>query len=617
MSYIDFKKLGLKVGIEIHQRLDTKKLFCSCKSDQKEESYKSIYRKMRPVKGEMGEIDPAAVHEYLKGKEFKYKIYPNESCLVETDSEPPHGLNKNSLNLTLQIAKLLDCDIVDEVHIMRKTVVDGSNTGGFQRTGIVGIDGSLKMDFGQVKIETLCLEEEAARIEDRKGGQVTYKLNGLGIPLVEVATDASMSTPNQGQKVAKRIGKLLRSTEVQRGIGSIRQDVNVSIENGARVEIKGFQELKEMSNLIENEVKRQKDLLKIKNKLNAKNMKKGEIKEVTNYFEDTECKFIKKIVENGSKVFAGILKNFSGLMNHSCGAHHLGKELSQYAIPFGPKGIIHEEEDLEKYKLSEEFRKIRKDMKVGKNDIIFITAGSGSKEAVKAVIKRGEKCFEGVPEETRVANGTDSKFTRPLPGSGRMYPETDIEPVEIDEKKKEDIEIPETLEKLKNRFVEKFNLTEGRAEELIDSNYSDLFQSMTNEVDTKPKKIAEILTSYLKDAKSREGATIERIKEKQLENLIKKFDKGEIVEDSLVEVIYKLASGKDIDEILKERGKLSKEDLKKIIDGQIKENKKMIENEGKRAFKKLMGPVMGQVRGKIDGDIVAKVLKERLDKFLG
>ncbi|MFB6088942.1 MAG: Glu-tRNA(Gln) amidotransferase subunit GatE, partial [Candidatus Aenigmatarchaeota archaeon] len=439
---MDYNNLGLKVGIEIHQRLDTKKLFCSCESDQKEEPYKSIHRKMRPVRGEMGEIDPAAVHEYLKGKEFQYKLYPKETCLVETDSEPPHGLNENSLNLTLKIAKLLGCDIVDEVHVMRKTVVDGSNTGGFQRTGIVGMDGSLKMDFGQVKIETLCLEEEASRIENRKEGKVTYKLNGLGIPLVEVATDASMNTPKQAQMVSERIGKLLRSTEVQRGIGSIRQDVNVSIEGGARVEIKGFQELKEMSKLIENEVKRQKDLLDIKKKLNAKNMEKGEIKEVTNYFKDTECNFIKKIVESEGKVFVGVLKNFSGLMNHDCGAHHLGKELSQYAIPFGPKGIIHEEEDLEKYKLSEEFQTIKEDMDTVKGDVIFITAGSGSKEAAKAVMKRGYECFEGVPKETRVANGTDSKFTRPLPGSGRMYPETDIEPIEINDEKIENIEVP-------------------------------------------------------------------------------------------------------------------------------------------------------------------------------
>ncbi|MFB6088941.1 MAG: hypothetical protein ABEK36_04145, partial [Candidatus Aenigmatarchaeota archaeon] len=174
----------------------------------------------------------------------------------------------------------------------------------------------------------------------------------------------------------------------------------------------------------------------------------------------------------------------------------------------------------------------------------------------------------------------------------------------------------ETIEEIKNRFVEKFNLSKERADEMIDSGYAELFENVTEEINTKPKKIAEILTSYLKDAKSRAGVEIENIEENQLEDLIKKFDKGDIIEDSLVEVMGKLASGKNIDDILKEMDKLTREDLKKIIDEQIKKNEEMIENEGNRAFKKIMGPVMGQVRGKIDGDIVAKELKKRLDKFL-
>ena len=61
MNKMDFQKIGLKCGIEIHQRLDTHKLFCACPStmieDEKDVEIKVIKRQLRAVAGETGEID--------------------------------------------------------------------------------------------------------------------------------------------------------------------------------------------------------------------------------------------------------------------------------------------------------------------------------------------------------------------------------------------------------------------------------------------------------------------------------------------------------------------------------------------------------------------------------
>ena len=233
---MDYKKLGFKCGIEIHQRLDTNKLFCDCSSSMQEEPCGEVKRKLRAVPGEMGEVDPAALYEYLRNRNFIYKVYPSESCDVELDEEPPHEVREEALEISLQVAKMLDCEVPEEIHPMRKTVIDGSNPSGFQRTMLVGLDGELETSEGSVGIENLCLEEESAQILNQEGNTVAYGLNRLGIPLVEIGTAPEIKNPTHAKEVAEKLGNMLRATgRVQRGIGTIRQDVNVSIENGARI----------------------------------------------------------------------------------------------------------------------------------------------------------------------------------------------------------------------------------------------------------------------------------------------------------------------------------------------------------------------------------------------
>ena len=252
----------LKSGLEIHQQLDTHKLFCECPSLlRNDEPQFTVERKLNPVVGETGEVDIAATYEKSKDKTFIYQVY-DTNCLVELDEEPPHAINQEALEISLQIALLLNCKIFPVSQIMRKTVVDGSNTSGFQRTVLIAHDGFIKTSEGKVGIDSIALEEDAARQISSDGNKKTFRLDRLGIPLVEIVTAPDLKTPQQIKEAALKIGEILRACKVKRGIGTIRQDVNISIKGSKRVEIKGFQEPKIMIKTIETEVARQEICVK-------------------------------------------------------------------------------------------------------------------------------------------------------------------------------------------------------------------------------------------------------------------------------------------------------------------------------------------------------------------
>jgi Glu-tRNA(Gln) amidotransferase subunit E-like FAD-binding protein len=263
---MDYQKIKFKAGLEIHQQLNTKKLFCDCPSIlRKDEPDYEIHRKLHAVAGESGEVDLAAEYQAKLNKEFVYQGYDDTICLVELDEEPPHKINQDALEIAMQIALLLNCKILPITQIMRKTVIDGSNTTGFQRTTIIGYGGYLETSLGKVGIDALMLEEDAARIIQRGEKKEVYRLDRLGIPLVEVVTSPDIKTPEHAREVALMIGDILRSCDVKRGLGTIRQDISISVYNGNRVELKGVQDIDLLPLTVKNEVERQLDLEK-KNK---------------------------------------------------------------------------------------------------------------------------------------------------------------------------------------------------------------------------------------------------------------------------------------------------------------------------------------------------------------
>ena len=262
------ENVKIKIGLEIHQQLDTNKLFCCCPSLIKEKVNPDtiIKRNLFAVSGELGDIDIAALYEQEKAKNHFYYFYNDCCCLVELDEKPPEPINKEALEIGLQICLLLDAEILPVTQVMRKIVIDGSDVSGFQRTLLLGKNGKLEYEFdGQkktIKINTICLEEEAAKKIKEEGQNTYWSLDRYGIPLIEITTDSDIKSPEEAKVVALTIGELLRACKVKRGLGTIRQDLNISVEGGARTEIKGVQEPKLIPVVLRKEIQYQLDKIK-------------------------------------------------------------------------------------------------------------------------------------------------------------------------------------------------------------------------------------------------------------------------------------------------------------------------------------------------------------------
>lgn len=604
---MDYDKLGLTVGLEIHQQLDSRhKLFCRCPIRKEEEFPHQITRKLRAVPSELGDFDPAVLHEYLRDKTFVYKYNTDSTCLVELDEDPPKSINEKALITALQFCKIVDSDVLDEIYVMRKTVIDGSSVSGFQRTALVCTGGYIKTSFGKVGIQTVSLEEDSAPALHRTEDIVEYRLDRLGTPLVEIATAPDMHTPEQAREAAEKIGSLLRSLDVVRGIGSIRQDINVSVTNGERIEIKGFQELDKIPELIENEVKRQLCLLEIKDELKKRGIDKPEEvktqpKDVTKFFKTTKCGFLRNIINDNGRVFALVLPQFAGLFKKQCGDRTFGKEFSSYAEQFG-LGIIHSDEDLSKYRLTSEFDALKKHMNAKERDLTLITAGKKNIEKVlNALIERAIQCIHGVPKETRVADGIGSKYTRPLPGSGRMYPETDIRPVRLTREFLDLILIPETLEE-KQKQLEK-EIPKEMAGQIVKSKYFPLFEKFKK---YDPKFVASVFLSAFKDLR-RQGYDVDSISEDKLEQVFELIISEYIPKTKLNDVLIELSQGKTTDDIRTRYKSMPDSGLKSIIKTVIDQN------PGKKESV-LMGIIMKEIRGRADGEKVMKLLRKQMSK---
>lgn len=425
-------------GIEIHQRIAGRKLFCGCyPSDDKGQSA-TFTRKLHAVLSELGELDSAVRLESVRERSFKYGAPSRSSCLVEADEEPPRDISPDALSAALVFCSLLGSKPVDEMHIMRKNVIDGSNTSGFQRTALLGTGGAIETPAGTVRIQSICLEEESAGIVEGSEREAEYDLSRLGVPLIEIATAPDIKSGRQAQEAALAIGTLLRKTGlVQRGIGSIRQDLNVSVPEGARVEIKGVQALEIIEKTVELEAARQTALAALSSEMQSITGGKPveqEFFDLTEIFSETKSQLVSKQLKTGAKLLGMKLPNLAGILGKEIlPGRRFGTELSDYAKSAGLRGIIHSDESMEKYGFSEdEISEACAAMSIGKKDAFVMVVGDEkrARAALSEVASRAS--YAGVPGETRRANpdGTSS-YMRPLPGKARLYPETDLSPVQI------------------------------------------------------------------------------------------------------------------------------------------------------------------------------------------
>jgi glutamyl-tRNA(Gln) amidotransferase subunit E len=617
VTELDYEELGFMCGIEIHQQLDTDtKLFCDCPVDLEDENPDSeVRRRLRSVAGETGAEDRAAEVEAEKQKEFVYKVHDRNNCLVELDEEPPHQMNPKALDTALTFARMVDAEIPPEIQVMRKMVVDGSNTSGFQRTAMIGLDGTLETETGEVSIEDIELEEESAGINERNGDRAVYDLSRLGVPLVEVGTDASIQSPEHAREVAERIGMLLRSTgKARRGLGTIRQDVNVSISEGSRVEIKGFQDIENIDRLIELEVRRQRNLVQLGEELGDREVVADN---VTHLFEETENEIVSTVIENNGSVYGFRLPELAGRMKEEIsGDRYVAQELVDYARSRGINGIIHTDEDQD-YGLEEGFEAMAQDFSREEGDALAILAGpkAEAKQAAKAVRDRAQMLYTGeVPEETRTAEQDHTTaYSRPLPGSARMYPETDVPPVEITDEKVNGIDenLPDTIEERRQRYADEVG--EELARQITSSRRLGKFEELRDETDS--KTAANVLVNTLPKLES-DGYTLEEVKTEDIQEILQAVDREEIARGDIEETLKAVTEGKNPGEALEEikESRSSREEIREAVSEVLSENEEMIQEQGEHAQGALMGACMEKVDA--DGGTVSEILSEELQKHI-
>jgi len=619
MDNLDCEEIGLKAGLEIHQQLDTAtKLFCECPTEIRddENAVREFQRYLHPTRSELGEVDEAALEESRIDRKFTYLGY-DTTCLVEEDDEPPRPIDEEAVGVALEIAETLDMERVDYAHVMRKIVIDGSNTTGFQRTAFLAHDGTVETSEGDVRVDALALEEESARRTGKRNEGPVFSLDRLGIPLVEIGTAPDIHTPEQAQETAEKLGMILRSTgKVKRGLGTIRQDLNVSVGEGARIEMKGVQDLSAVGELVENEAQRQVELVEIAEELSDRGASVGETKEVTEVFGGTDSSLIKENVSRGGAVVAVHLEGFDGIVGREIQPERrLGTEFADRAKKRGAGGIFHTDE-LPAYGVTEEeINDLREEVGASPEDAVAIVADDEETawKATEAVSERAQQALEGVPEETRDANeDATSSYLRPLPGAARMYPETDVYPIDTSEF---DTEEPELLDERASRYASEHGLGGDLAERVAYGRWMPLYERAV-ERGYGPTFVATTLEETVVELR-RDGVPTENLRDDDLLKVFELVETDEVAKEGVPDLLRGIAEGGEPEVIADELGLESapREEVEKAIDEVIEDRKEYVKEQGMGAMGGLMGAVMEEMRGKADGELVSEVLREKLQEM--
>lgn len=445
MTEQDYRDLGLKSGLEIHQQILTeKKLFCRCPAGHYSDEYDAeILRHMRPTLSELGEYDGTALMEFKTKKEIIYQINHQTVCTYEMDDTPPFEINQQALDISLQIAQLMHYQMVGEIHIARKQYLDGSIPTGFQRTTIVGVNGWIPYKERRIGLIQLGLEEDACREVSDIGHQRVYITDRLGMPLIETVTQPEMHTPQEVAEVANILRWLVRSTgRVRTGIGAARQDVNVSITGGTRVEIKGVPRIPMIPRLIYNEAMRQYALLNIREILHHRNIKEKTFQatddDVTALVQKTIWEPIAAAIRREERVYCVNLKGYAEILSHRTQTgNSFSKEISDRVRVIAcltrlPNILTSEGTEVTIDSFI--WNKIRRKMQATSRDALILVWGPevDVATAVQEIKTRAREATVGIPNETRqVLPDSTNGFERILPGADRMYPDTDLPPLEI------------------------------------------------------------------------------------------------------------------------------------------------------------------------------------------
>ena len=627
----DFEKLGFKCGLEIHQQLDTrKKLFCNCPVGLRRDPPDAvILRHMRPTLSELGEYDGTALMEFKTKKNVIYQLIKGSTCTYEMDDTPPFNLNQQALDIALEIALLLNCNIVDEIHISRKQYLDGSIPTGFQRTTVVGVEGWIPYKDRRIRIIQICLEEDACREISDEGHTITFKADRLSTPLVEVITYPDMRNPLEAREVNEILGRLLKASgKVRRGIGTVRQDVNVSIDGGTRVEIKGVMKTGYVHDLTYIEALRQKALLDIKSELQARGVMRKSLVvtkyDLTSELSATGSPTLRKALDDKAVIKCARIEGFAGLLKkelqpgRTFGDEFAGR-IRVIACLDNKPNIFHSD-DIDGSELTGEEWTGIKTLTGGKlTDVIIVVWGPSVdvETALEEIKFRALEAIRGIPNETRQDIGEGlTDFERILPGPDRMYPDTDLPPLAVGEKRLAAIRksLPERSYEKEARW-RNLGLDDVVIKPLVISDKTDIFDRIISKTKVDPNLVGRTLTQTMKHMR-REGLPVESISDNNLLELFTLYADHKFTREAIPLILESLCNpgeGKNVSQILDEKDFMPVPDsnLQDIVDREIAKTGETPLGRKKR-LDYLMGQVMSKLRGRVSGKKVRELVEAGL-----
>ncbi len=634
-----YRSLGFRSGLEVHQQLATKrKLFCRCPVGLNNgEPDARVTRHMRPTLSELGEYDGTALMEFKTRKTVVYELLRDSMCTYEIDDTPPFRINQRAVEYAIEIALLFHCNLVDEIHITRKQYLDGSIPAGFQRTAVVGLGGWIPFRGREIGIRQVNLEEDSCREVRDEGHQIIWRTDRLSTPLVEVITEPDLETPEEVSAVNALIGRILRSSgKVRRGIGSARQDINVSITGGTRVEIKGVFRTSYGEALTANEAKRQRALLEVRNELYRRGITTETFEassvDVTPIFAGGEEDLLPEGFVPGPAVRVVRLNGWHDLLATTTQpgrvfAHELAGRVRVIACLDAMPNLVHSDNPRVFGLTDEIWRTIRHAATATKEDGLVIVWGVARdvETACAEIIDRAREATVGVPNETRQAlPGGLNRFERILPGPDRMYPDTDSPPTAISREMVERIAaaLPEPLWEVEER-LRKLGVSEWEARDLALSPWRDVFEKAASGGLLPVKRLAMILTGHRRAAR-RAGIAFDSIPPGEMERALELLGRRTLLWPGFVALLVRLAdavragNGEEeragIDGIVKS-DRLTPamgEEIDMLVNTMMKGWTGGIGVDIDAAHRALTGEVVYALGPRADGAAIAKKIGERL-----
>lgn len=627
MTEEDYARVGFKSGLEVHQQLLTKKkLFCRCPAGLYNDEYHAeILRHMRPTLSELGEYDGTALMEFKTKKDIIYRINRTTVCTYEMDDTPPFPMNEEALDIAIELGLLMNCHIVDELHIARKQYLDGSIPTGFQRTAIVSVGGYIPYKNREINLIQMSIEEDSCRESYDYGHTRIYITDRLGMPLTETVTFPEMFTPFEVAEVNNIIRRIARSTgKVRTGIGAAREDVNVSVTGGTRIEIKGVPRIKNIPLLTYNEAMRQWNLLRLREELHRRGITKesfeAKSEEITKLLLKTSYLPIANAINEKKIVNCVILRGFKGLLRWQTQTDtYFSKEISDrvrvIACLSNIPNIIHSD-SLGDTITSSEWQKIRKTVGASDDDTLVLVWGNetDARTGANEIIIRAREATEGVPSETRQAlrDGTNG-FERILPGPDRMYPDTDLPPMKITSQRIEKIKLtmPTKLWE-REKWYKELNVPEDIINDLLISKYAGLFEKIVKEWELNPVVVAVVLINYPKKLKKK-GLNIEILNEQVFKGILEAYKNKLIEKDGIIVAMERtILQGQFTLDILPPPAN-DIEIMDAILNSKLQLNKLKL-NNNEKSTDILIGLVMNNLRGRADGAYISKYINDLMTK---